>query len=267
MTCAPPRRRVRSGERGSALVEFTWIGLLLLLPLVYVIVTVFTVQRSAYGATEAARSAGRAFILVARRRDRTPAGVRRGPSVDERPRCRHLAEQRRHRLQADASVVPAAGLVDRGARSTSTYDCRWCPTCSVNGPHRSRSMRRTPRRTASIARRPSEGGAPRRRSEAGQLTVLICVFALCLLLVIAAVTDLSASHLRKRAVTSLADGAALSASDAAAAGSVYGGADDEYVALAEPAARAAVETLSALRSARTATIPDSSSTSRSSTSR
>lgn len=63
MTCAPPRRRVRSGERGSALVEFTWIGLLLLLPLVYVIVTVFTVQRSAYGATEAARSAGRAFIL------------------------------------------------------------------------------------------------------------------------------------------------------------------------------------------------------------
>lgn len=81
----------------------------------------------------------------------------------------------------------------------------------------------------------------RRRSEHGQLTVLICVFALCLLLVIAAVTDLSASHLRKRAVTSLADGAALSASDAAAAGSVYGGVDDEYVALAEPAARAAVE--------------------------
>ena len=52
------------GEAGSALVEFTWLGLLLLIPLVYVIISVVTVQRSAYGATEAARAAGRAYILA-----------------------------------------------------------------------------------------------------------------------------------------------------------------------------------------------------------
>jgi hypothetical protein len=45
------------------LVEVTWLGLLLLIPLVYVIVTVVSVQRAAYGATEAARAAGRAYVL------------------------------------------------------------------------------------------------------------------------------------------------------------------------------------------------------------
>ena len=50
-------------EDGSALVEVTWLGLLLLIPLVYVVISVITVQRSAYGSTEAARAAGRAFIL------------------------------------------------------------------------------------------------------------------------------------------------------------------------------------------------------------
>ncbi len=38
--------------------------MLLLIPLVYVVITLVTVQRSAFGATEASRSAGRAFILA-----------------------------------------------------------------------------------------------------------------------------------------------------------------------------------------------------------
>ncbi len=54
----------RRDETGSALVELTWLGLLLLIPLVYVVITMITVQRSAYGATEAARAAGRAYILA-----------------------------------------------------------------------------------------------------------------------------------------------------------------------------------------------------------
>ena len=54
----------RQGEAGSALVEMTWLGLLLLIPLVYVVISVVTVQQSAYGATEAARAAGRAFVLA-----------------------------------------------------------------------------------------------------------------------------------------------------------------------------------------------------------
>jgi hypothetical protein len=54
----------RSREAGSALVELTWLGLLMLIPLVYVVITIVTVQRSAYGASEAARAAGRAFVLA-----------------------------------------------------------------------------------------------------------------------------------------------------------------------------------------------------------
>ncbi len=61
---ATGERLSRADERGSALVELTWLGLLLLIPLVYVVITLVTVQRSAYGATEAARAAGRAYVLA-----------------------------------------------------------------------------------------------------------------------------------------------------------------------------------------------------------
>ena len=54
------RLRWRADE-GSALVEFTVLALLLLVPLVYVLLGAFQVQRAAFGATEAARQAGRAF--------------------------------------------------------------------------------------------------------------------------------------------------------------------------------------------------------------
>jgi hypothetical protein len=56
--------RPRAGESGSALVEFTWLALLLMIPLVYLVITLVTVQRSAYGAIEAARAAGRSYILA-----------------------------------------------------------------------------------------------------------------------------------------------------------------------------------------------------------
>lgn len=48
-------------QRGSALVEFAWLAILLMVPLLYVVVTVFEVQRAAFGVSSAARSAGRAF--------------------------------------------------------------------------------------------------------------------------------------------------------------------------------------------------------------
>jgi hypothetical protein len=79
------------------------------------------------------------------------------------------------------------------------------------------------------------------KEEAGQLTVLIVVFALCLLMAVAAVTDISASYLRRQSIASLADGAALSATDGAAAAAVYGDPHASYVALDEAAARAAVD--------------------------
>lgn len=49
-------------ERGSATVEFTWLTLLLLVPLVYIVVAVFDTQRAAYGVAAASEAAARAFI-------------------------------------------------------------------------------------------------------------------------------------------------------------------------------------------------------------
>lgn len=68
------------GQRGSALVEFTWLALLLMVPLLYVVLAVFEVQRAAFGVSTAARSAGRAFTespteAAAGERARAAAGL------------------------------------------------------------------------------------------------------------------------------------------------------------------------------------------------
>jgi Flp pilus assembly protein TadG len=46
-------------QRGSALVEFQFLAILLLVPLVYVMLAALDVQRTVFGATQAAREAGR----------------------------------------------------------------------------------------------------------------------------------------------------------------------------------------------------------------
>src|SRR5690606_27853356 len=43
-------RRCREDESGTALIEFTWLGLLLLVPLVYIMLSVFDAQRGAFAA-------------------------------------------------------------------------------------------------------------------------------------------------------------------------------------------------------------------------
>jgi hypothetical protein len=75
-----PRRRGDRDEQGSALVELTWLGLLLMIPLLWIVLGVFEVQRGAFAVTSAARSAGRAFALApddATGRARVDAVVRR----------------------------------------------------------------------------------------------------------------------------------------------------------------------------------------------
>lgn len=51
-------------ERGSALVEFVWLAVLLMVPLVYVVLSAVSVQRGAFGLTAAARDAGRAYATA-----------------------------------------------------------------------------------------------------------------------------------------------------------------------------------------------------------
>ena len=54
----------RRGDDGSALIEVTWLAILLMVPLVYVLLSVFDVQRGAFGVSAASRAAGRAYSLA-----------------------------------------------------------------------------------------------------------------------------------------------------------------------------------------------------------
>ena len=66
-------------DRGSAIVEFVFVAILVLVPLVYFIVAVASVQRSTLAVTQAAREAGRAFATAnssAEGVDRARAAVR-----------------------------------------------------------------------------------------------------------------------------------------------------------------------------------------------
>ena len=57
----PARHR---DQRGTALVEVTWLSILLLIPLLYIVLATFEVQRSAFAVNAAARSAGRAYVMA-----------------------------------------------------------------------------------------------------------------------------------------------------------------------------------------------------------
>lgn len=53
-------RRLRDDD-GNAMVEFVYLAVLLMVPLVYVLLTVFKVQGAAYAVSSAAREAGRVY--------------------------------------------------------------------------------------------------------------------------------------------------------------------------------------------------------------
>jgi Flp pilus assembly protein TadG len=54
----------RRREAGSALVEVCWLGILLVLPVLWIVMSVFQVQRGAFAVSAAARSAARAYALA-----------------------------------------------------------------------------------------------------------------------------------------------------------------------------------------------------------
>jgi Flp pilus assembly protein TadG len=51
-------------DGGSALVEFTWLAILLMVPLVYVVLAGLSLQRTAFAETAAAREAARAYATA-----------------------------------------------------------------------------------------------------------------------------------------------------------------------------------------------------------
>ena len=62
--CPSVRSRCHRDERGSGVVEFIWLGIMLLVPLVWIVISVFEVQRGAFAVSAAARAAGRAYALA-----------------------------------------------------------------------------------------------------------------------------------------------------------------------------------------------------------
>lgn len=67
-------RQIRDGrEAGSAIIEFVFVAILVLLPLVYLVVAVAVVQRARLGTTNAARDVGR---VIATSDNADQAGIR-----------------------------------------------------------------------------------------------------------------------------------------------------------------------------------------------
>lgn len=58
------RDRLGDGERGSALVEFVFIALVVFVPLIYIVAGFSAVQRGVFASTAAAREAGRAIATA-----------------------------------------------------------------------------------------------------------------------------------------------------------------------------------------------------------
>ena len=54
----------RGSDRGNAIVEVTWLGILLLMPLLWIVLSVFQVQKGAFAISAASRAAGRAYALA-----------------------------------------------------------------------------------------------------------------------------------------------------------------------------------------------------------
>ncbi len=90
--------RDAGGEEGSALVELTWLAILLLVPMLWIVMSVFEVQRGAFAVSAAARAAGRAYALAptdAEGRQRAEAAARQalddqglaGERLDVRVTC------------------------------------------------------------------------------------------------------------------------------------------------------------------------------------
>ena len=56
--------RLATEDSGNAVLEFLFLAVLLMVPLVYLLLTVFTVQRAAYAVSSASREAGRVFVAA-----------------------------------------------------------------------------------------------------------------------------------------------------------------------------------------------------------
>ncbi len=100
-----------TGDDGNAVVEFSYLAVLLMVPLVYVLLSVFEVQRASFGVTEAARQAGRAYATA----DDPAQGRARAAAAAG------LA-MRDQGLKCDGCLTGLSGSLEADARVTATVE-------------------------------------------------------------------------------------------------------------------------------------------------
>ena len=208
-------RSSSAGSRSSCIV-----------PLIWIVISVFEVQQGAFATSAAARAAGRAYALApddATGEARAPGGRRAGRSPTRAPPASEPGSRSPARLPA--TTATSARRSSRSA-STPASTCRSSRPSSARARRPSRSTRRTRCRSGSTsrARRRTTSEAPSGDDdEQGQVTLLIIGFAGILLMAIVVVIDASAAYLQRQGLDNLADGAALYGADLGSAGDLRAG--------------------------------------------
>lgn len=112
-------RRV-AGDAGSAVVEFVFVAVVVMVPLVYLIVAVATVQRSQLAVTQAAREVGRAFAT-------SPTGDAALPRAEAAARLaladQHLPDDAAVRFVAAGAGCDAPGITPELAAGATFTVC------------------------------------------------------------------------------------------------------------------------------------------------
>jgi Flp pilus assembly protein TadG len=104
------RRRLPSGDDGNAILEFVMVAVVLMVPLVYVMLTVFELQRASFAVSAAAREAGRAYVTA----DSGATAPERAQTAADLA----LADQLPGSPVADVTVVDGGAGLDPGESVT-----------------------------------------------------------------------------------------------------------------------------------------------------
>lgn len=133
----PARAETESGDavamvgtdEGNALIEFVVLGILTLVPLVYLVLAVFVVERNVFAVTQAAREAGRAYVTAS-----DDAGGRSAATVAARLA---LSDQKVSSEGMQVTYVPVGAACGTGSTAASHLpgsEFAVCVTRSIRVP-------------------------------------------------------------------------------------------------------------------------------------
>ena len=128
MTWVRRRLGAARSERGSALVEFVFIALVVFVPLIYIVAGFSAVQRGVFASTAAAREAGRA-IGTAPDPITGQARAERAAQLAVEDQSVPATDVRLAYAPPGAGCGTASGTVSAARRSWSSSSSRWWCSC------------------------------------------------------------------------------------------------------------------------------------------